>query len=124
MAANGFLFAAFAAVASLQIARGYRFVFAKPLLLAGIPCLGFLLSLLVLFGLIGAAKALAEAKEEYEHLVPSEDERSKLPKLHSEGAALALGRASSWGVTILFATAWLLLLGFALSSLFFSWPHR
>lgn len=70
-----------------------------------IPILGFLLSVLVLCGFVGAYLALLKLRQECTPLL--QDRRRRLPSIFKSGLSLWLGGAASCGTCVVLLIAWL-----------------
>ncbi len=103
---SGFWFAAFVGVLHISNLVSIAQTLFRGYLLLLMPVIGFLVTLFVLLGLIGAARVIHATMEEWEAVRMSEEERRRLPSLHAHGWPLRLRTLPSQGICVLLMVTW------------------
>ncbi len=103
---SGLLFAAFAGVLNLSTQVTIAQTLFRGYVLLLIPATGFLITFLVLLGLIGAGMAMDEVRREWEERMRAEEISLSLPPIHARGWPLWLGRLASWGICGVMLVQW------------------
>jgi len=101
LVSNAFLFAAYAALLTLDQSYSESVLTLPACILMLVPLLGIFLAVFVYIGLEGAKESIIAAEGEATNLLGKDYEKKlKLPSIASTGKALCLGRMASRGISL------------------------
>ncbi len=103
---SGLWLAAFAFVVHISTQVSIPQTIFRGYFLLLIPVVGFLMTLLVLLSLIGAAKAIRDVIDEWNAVPITDEARRRFPTIYSNGWARRLGQVGSLGICVVMLLAW------------------